>query len=49
MYLHELGDEAVSYTKQDMLEGKHAADVSVIGAGKPLRGFGNKELEGNGQ
>ena len=49
MYLHELGDEAVSYTKQDMLEGKHAADVAVqVGAGKPLRGFGNRELEGNG-
>jgi len=43
MYLHELGDEAVSYTKQDMLEGKHAADVSVSGAGKPLRGFGNRD------
>lgn len=27
MYLHELGDEASSYTKQDMLEGKHASNV----------------------
>lgn len=30
MYLHELGDEASSYTKQDMLEGKHNADVSIV-------------------
>lgn len=29
MYLHELGDEASSYTKQDMLEGKHNADVAL--------------------
>lgn len=29
MYLHELGDEANSYTKQDMLEGKHQDDVTV--------------------
>lgn len=27
MYLHELGDESNSYTKQDMLEGKHASNV----------------------
>eukprot|EP00039_Didymoeca_costata_P014820 m.244593 g.244593 ORF g.244593 m.244593 type:complete len:792 (-) comp16105_c0_seq21:70-2445(-) len=40
MYLHELGDDAASYTKQDMLDGKHSAD-SVHGAAKPLRGFGN--------
>eukprot|EP00056_Hartaetosiga_gracilis_P003578 m.64971 g.64971 ORF g.64971 m.64971 type:complete len:546 (+) comp11507_c0_seq1:105-1742(+) len=26
MYLHELGDEAVSYTKEEMLQGKHVND-----------------------
>ena len=29
MYLHELGDEAVSYTKEDMIAGRHTADVNV--------------------
>lgn len=29
MYLHEPGDEAVSYTKEDMQAGKHNAHVSV--------------------
>ena len=29
MYLHELGDEAQSFSKQDMLEGKHAPNVTV--------------------
>jgi len=43
MYLHELGDEAVSYTKQDMLEGKHNSEVTVPGANKPLKGFGNRD------
>ena len=28
-YLHELGDEAQSFSKQDMLEGKHAPNVTV--------------------
>jgi hypothetical protein len=27
MYLHELGDEAVSYAKEDMVAGKHAPEV----------------------
>mmetsp|Transcript_21140 Transcript_21140/g.54996 ORF Transcript_21140/g.54996 Transcript_21140/m.54996 type:complete len:800 (-) Transcript_21140:1424-3823(-) len=36
MYLHELGDEASSYTKQDMLEGKHNADVSLSPMGEVL-------------
>eukprot|EP00730_Choanoeca_flexa_P007753 TRINITY_DN12386_c0_g2_i4.p1 TRINITY_DN12386_c0_g2~~TRINITY_DN12386_c0_g2_i4.p1 ORF type:complete len:1089 (+),score=194.73 TRINITY_DN12386_c0_g2_i4:47-3313(+) len=29
MYLHELGDQAVSYTKEDMIAGRHTADVNV--------------------
>lgn len=29
MYLHELGDDKVSYTKEDMLAGKHQSDVTV--------------------
>jgi hypothetical protein len=30
MYLHELGDESVSYTKEDMLAGRHTAEVNVV-------------------
>jgi len=29
MYLHELGDDAVSYSKEDMLAGRHVQDVNV--------------------
>jgi hypothetical protein len=28
LYLHEIGEEAVSYTKEDMIAGKHTAEVN---------------------
>ena len=42
LYLHEKGDEAVSYTKEDMLAGRHTQDVQVAAPAAASSGNGRR-------